>query len=278
MTQTLDKADPRALRLDRASKLSASEHPPPGVPGVTSRFFAVQASEGLEKRLGPWTQLNQDLWPRFLQAHFDDSEDLQRELEQENTNVLFLNWERLVSQSEDLYQMGKRILAGNPYGLHTVQDPKDLKLDHESCLSYDHAAKERMPLISEDIRGVFASVLLLDPTRHHCIMDIKFKFWNNDFQSSERWVPCFLESSAEMSLALGKQPLERFISILKEHEGKPTMRDPRIYNVVEKAFIQLVCEDLARILRKISSTLCTIELALHDDLVLRNLCPHGEAN
>ncbi|KAF3311520.1 Cytochrome b-c1 complex subunit 7, variant 2 [Orbilia oligospora] len=213
--------------------------------------------EDPQDRLAPWIRLNPSLWPRFLQAHFDGDEGLERLLHRENTGIFFFNWGRLVSQDKEQYEIGKRILASKPYDIGAIGDPLLRNLDHKRYYQWPdrpyrkygmvssysdgtvfyHAVKEYVSFYSEDMGGVFTGILLVDPIRHHRIFDITFNFWYGGVDFDEHRTQCFLNPSGQEpspnsssyqtnreQTLLNEQPpvSDRFISTLQRYIGNPT--------------------------------------------------------
>ncbi|KAF3171161.1 hypothetical protein TWF225_010633 [Orbilia oligospora] len=275
-------------------------------PRIAARIFVVAGCENPQDRLAPWIRLNPSLWPRFLQAHFDGDEGLQRLLHRENTGIFFFNWGRLVSQDKEQYEIGKRILARKPYDIGAIGDPLLRNLDHKryyqwpdrpyrkySMISsssdgtvFYHAAKECVSFYSEDTGGVFTGILLVDPIRHHRIFDITFNFWYGGVDFDEHRTQCFLNSSGQETspnsssyqtdrerTLLNEQPSVsyRFISTLQRYIKNPTPDNS--YSLVYITLMQLVCDDITQLLEKMNSTFSTIELALHDNHILQESLP-----
>ncbi|KAK6338450.1 hypothetical protein TWF730_002510 [Orbilia blumenaviensis] len=280
------------------------EPQPPPASNISAQIFAVLGDDDLHGTPGPWdTLFDSKLWSRFLEAHCDDSEDLQRELEQEGVNVIFLNWERLEAQSQEQYGIEKRIQAGKPYDVDTFRDPEILRLNHrryerlpkrpfrkygiissseDDSVLY-HAAKERISFGWGHVGGVFTGIMLLDPIRRYVVREGNFNSKSDCYDWVDEKVPCFLEQqTCQGSLNVGstdsvgqaktnfdgQQHLRRFVNILevgcKEFTTTNDLQLP-----IERALVQLVSEDLMPVIEKMGCTLDTIELALHDDTVLQ---------
>ncbi|KAF3223479.1 hypothetical protein TWF106_004872 [Orbilia oligospora] len=184
-------------------------------PDVTAQIFAIEGSEreDLKITLGPWTQLDKELWSHFLAAHCSKGEDMIQALERENEIVFSLDWKRLVAQSKDQHEIEYRILSGKPYDLNTYRDPMDLSLNHkryghwpdspyreyvfispsEDDTFLYHAAKERVSLCFGSFGGLPTGILLFDPIRYHNISGGTYQFRSGNYDWSEELVPCFLD-------------------------------------------------------------------------------------
>ncbi|KAF3184796.1 hypothetical protein TWF788_005047 [Orbilia oligospora] len=184
-------------------------------PDVTAQIFAIEGSEreDLKITLGPWTQLDKELWSHFLAAHCSKGEDMIQALERENETVFSLDWKRLVAQSKDQHEIEYRILSGKPYDLNTYRDPMDLSLNHkryghwpdspyreyvfispsEDDTFLYHAAKERVSLCFGSFGGLPTGILLFDPIRYHNISSGTYQFRSGNYDWSEELVPCFLD-------------------------------------------------------------------------------------
>jgi hypothetical protein len=67
----------------------------------------------------------------FVDAHLQDDEDLQREMDQETQNVFFASWSRLFIQSKLQFTIEQSILAKKFYDIDVAGDPWNLNIDHK---------------------------------------------------------------------------------------------------------------------------------------------------
>ncbi|KAK6351929.1 hypothetical protein TWF718_005074 [Orbilia javanica] len=240
-------------------RLSELELPPPpsgSSPDVTARIYIAQGSENLHSIPGPWYSFDFELWDRFLKAHCSEKEDLQHELEREEDNVLFLNWNRLVAQWDFQYEIEKRILSGKPYDPNTLRDPMDLNISHyryanwpthpyreygvisqsEDGIMLHQAARERVSFIfDKDTAGVFTGVLLFDPTRHQTIFRGEYNDSSRTFDWDEQLIPSFVDLPASVtdSATIGirdqfKDLVHRCESILEFDQTQLSDSEPRL--------------------------------------------------
>ncbi|GAB1310712.1 hypothetical protein MFIFM68171_00922 [Madurella fahalii] len=159
-----------------------------------------------------------------------------------------------------------------------------------------NAAQERMSLYSYvDVDGVLTVLVLADPRRKYQVRGIKFSFWKDQENSTYETIPCFRQAkiseaapdqgegsepnttttngvpAAEEKILDPKRHVERdpaswFLQILGQYAETPS-------EATKLAIAHIICEDVSCILDNIRRALGDIELALHDDIILRESMP-----
>lgn len=145
----------------------------------------------------------------------------------------------------------------------------------------------------------------MDPRRYHVIQDVTFDFWTTKLSIVEQTkVSCFYQETGDHSRSILsdtdeatavkevkesdlkgskalKKPLDakaksRIIKALTLHAKNPNLQDTVMLHpdeMIKIIIAHMACEDVARVLRSITLALDAIELALHDDAVLRQSMP-----
>ncbi|KAK6540682.1 hypothetical protein TWF694_008075 [Orbilia ellipsospora] len=277
--------------------LSALETPLQDSADLSARIFLIECTESLSNQRGPWTWCGQDIWQSLLRAHLDGNEYICKELESKNDNILFLSWHRLVAQSKAQYEIGKRIVT-KPYDIDTIADPLKLKLEHKRYYQTPKTPNRKYGIISSHkddkilyhafeqcisccwqiIDGVFTCMLLVDPVRYHLIVNINFKGPDYAFERVDQRVSCFLNTtrntdnypipSDPIDYPLDQPYVDRLAEIFKESKDRDVARNPQ--KLIEATLARGLHDDITCLLRRIGCTLDTIELSLHDDMVLQN--------
>jgi hypothetical protein len=96
---------------------------------IVGRLLIVEGDETVKEDLK--RRLGLEVAPSF-EGHFQDNESLATaELDPENVTAFFARWSATVTQDEAEYNIGKSLRTNKPYDVETINDPKNLHLDHQ---------------------------------------------------------------------------------------------------------------------------------------------------